>query len=73
MRSSFLRPLEDRLGQAQTDGQLRAGDTRFYARLLHGLIIALTFDGRPDKQRKVTPHEVETAVDVFLKGVTSNE
>src|SRR5512136_1229229 len=43
MRSSFLRPLEDRLAQAQADGEIQSGDVRFYARLLHGLIVALTF------------------------------
>ncbi len=69
MRTSFMRPLEDRLTQAQADGEIQSGDVRLYARLLHGMIIALTFDGRPDRQHKVTPHEVETAVDVFLGGV----
>ena len=73
MRSSFMRPLEDRLAQAQADGEIQPGDTRFYARLLHGLIIALTFEGKPDKPRKASAQEVEAAVDVFLKGVTSHE
>lgn len=69
MRSSFMRPLEDRLAQAQADGEIQPGDARLYARLLHGMIIALTFDGRPDKQRKVPAQEVDAAVDVFLGGV----
>jgi len=69
MSSSFLRPLEDRLAQAQADGEIRPGDTRFYARLLHGLIVALTVEGKPDRLRKVPAQEVEAAVDVFLKGI----
>ena len=73
MRSSFLRPLEDRLAQAQAEGEIQAGDVRFYARLLHGMIVALTYEGRPDKPRKALVHEVETAVDVFLKGVVTSD
>ena len=73
MRSSFLRPLEERLAQAQAAGELQPGDTRFYARLLHGLIIALTFEGKPDRPRKVPAQDVEAAVDVFLNGVRTSE
>jgi AcrR family transcriptional regulator len=73
MRSSFMRPLEERLARAQAAGEIRSGDARFYARLLHGLIIALTHEGRPDKPRKASAQEVEAAVDVFLNGITSNE
>jgi len=69
MHASFMRPLEERLAQAQADGQIRPGDVRFYARLLHGLIIALTFEGKPDKARKVPAQEVDAAVDVFMNGV----
>jgi AcrR family transcriptional regulator len=73
MRSSFLRPLEDRLAQAQAAGEIQSGDVHFYARLLHGLIIALTHEGRPDKPRKASAQEVEAAVDVFLRGVMTSE
>jgi AcrR family transcriptional regulator len=73
MRSSFLRPLENRLAQAQADGEIQSGDVRFYARLLHGLIVALTFESKPDKLRKVPAQEVEAAVDVFLHGVVKSE
>jgi AcrR family transcriptional regulator len=69
MRTSFMRPLEERLAQAQADGELQAGDTRFYARLLHGMIMALTHGNRPDKPHKVPAQDVAAAVDVFLKGV----
>jgi AcrR family transcriptional regulator len=69
MRSSFMRPLEERLAQAQADGDIRPGDSRFYARLLHGLIIALTFEGKSDKPRKVSAQDVDAAVDVFLNGI----
>lgn len=73
MRSSFMQPLEERLAQAQADGEIQSGDTRFYARLLHGLIIALTHEGRPDKPRKASAQEVEAAVDVFLKGIVMSD
>ncbi len=43
--------------------------TRLYARLLHGMIIALTHGNRPDKPHKVSAQEVDAAVDVFLNGV----
>src|SRR5512143_1709800 len=33
IRSSLLRPLKERLAQAQTDGEIQAGDVQFYARL----------------------------------------
>jgi AcrR family transcriptional regulator len=69
----FMRPLEERLAQAQAGGEIQAGDTRFYARLLHGLIIALTHEGQPDKPRKASAQEVEAAVDVFLKGVMTSD
>jgi AcrR family transcriptional regulator len=74
MHTSFMRPLEERLTLAQTDGEIQSGDARFYARLLHGMIMALTFEGKPDRQRKVSAQEVDAAVDVFLNGViTSNK
>ena len=73
MRSSFMRPLEERLAQAQANGEIQTGDTRLYARLLHGLIIALTHEGQPDKPRKASAQEVEAAVDVFLKGVMTSD
>lgn len=68
MRSKFLGPLEERIAQAQADGEIKPGEARLYARLLHGLIIALTNDGPPSKQRKPTPQDVELVVDVFLNG-----
>ena len=69
MRAKFLGPLEERIGQAQADGQIKPGEARLYARLLHGLIIGLTNDGPPGKQHRATAQEVETVVDLFLHGV----
>lgn len=68
MRAKFLAPLEERITQAQADGEIKAGEARLYARLLHGLIIAVTNDGPPGKQHKMTAHDVEVVVDVFLNG-----
>jgi len=73
MHSGFMRPLEDRLAQAQTDGEIQPGDTRLYARLLHGMIIALTFEGKPGKSRQVPAQEVEMTVGVFLNGVVTSD
>jgi AcrR family transcriptional regulator len=73
MHAGFMRPLEERLAQAQADGEIQPGDVRFYARLLHGMIIALTFEGKPDKPRKVPPQEVAAAVDVFLNGIVKRK
>jgi AcrR family transcriptional regulator len=70
LRSSMLRPLEERLAQAQAAGEIQPGDVRFYARLLQGLIVGLTFEGKP---RKAPAQEVATAVDVFLNGIVKSE
>lgn len=69
MQHELMRPLVERLEQAQVDGEIKSGETRLYARLLHGMIIALTYGDRSDKPHKVLAHEVETVVEVFLKGV----
>ena len=69
MRHSFLQPLEERLAQAQADGEIQPGDVQLFARLLHGMIIALAHEGRPDKPRKASTQEVAAAVAVFLNGV----
>ncbi len=69
MQHELMRPLVERLTQGQADGEINPGEVRLYARLLYGMIIALTYEGKPDKPRKVPAHEVEVAVDVFLKGV----
>jgi AcrR family transcriptional regulator len=68
MRFKFLGPLEERIAQAQVDGEIKPGEARLYARLLHGLILALTNEGPPGKQHKPTSQEVELVVDVFLNG-----
>jgi AcrR family transcriptional regulator len=73
MHRSFLRPLEERLTRAQAAGEIRLGNPQLYARLLHGLIIALTHEGRPDRPRKASAQEVEAAVDVFLNGVMTSD
>ncbi len=69
MQHELMRPLVERLEQAQADGEIKSGETRLYARLLYGMIIALTYGNRSDKPHKVPARDVEAAVDVFLKGV----
>ncbi|HTP11714.1 MAG TPA: TetR/AcrR family transcriptional regulator [Anaerolineae bacterium] len=69
MQHEIMRPLVERLEQAQIDGEIKSGETRLYARLLYGMINALTYGNRSDKPHKVPAHEVETVVEIFLKGV----
>jgi AcrR family transcriptional regulator len=73
MQYEVMRPLVERLEQAEAAGEIKSGETRLYARLLHGMIIALTHGNRPDKPHKVSAQEVDAAVDVFLNGVMSNK
>jgi AcrR family transcriptional regulator len=69
MRADLLRPLEARLATAQADGELRAGDAQLYARLLHGLIMALAHHGPPSRTSRVAGSDIETVIEVFLNGV----
>lgn len=68
MQTDLLRPLEARLAAAQADGELRAGDAKLYARLLHGLIMALAHHGPPSRPSRVAGSDIETVVEVFLNG-----
>ena len=69
MRSEFMRPLVDLVAAGQADGDIVARDAKVLARLLHGMIIAMTFEGRPGRPMRVTPDEADAVVDVFLQGV----
>ncbi|HLF25305.1 MAG TPA: TetR/AcrR family transcriptional regulator [Anaerolineae bacterium] len=70
IRADFMRPIQQVIETAQAAGQLVAGDSRLYARLLHGMIIAMTFEGKAlGRPVRVTAEDVDVAVDVFLKGV----
>jgi AcrR family transcriptional regulator len=73
MQHEVMRPLVERLARAQATGEIQAGDTRLYARLLHGMIMALTYGGRTDKPHKVAAQEVDAAVDIFLKGAATQK
>ena len=72
MQHEIMRPLVERLEQAQAASEIQTGDVRLYARLLHGMIMALTYGGRPDKPHRIPPQDVDTAVDIFLKGVETS-
>ncbi len=73
MRAQFLKPLVERIAQAQADGEIKPGEAHLYARLMHGLIIALSNDGPPGKQHKATAQEVDTVVDLFLHGAETKK
>ena len=47
-----MRPLIERLEQAEATGEIKPGETRLYARLLHGMIIALTHGNRRTSRTK---------------------
>ena len=70
MWCELMRPLNERLTQAQADGDIQPGDVRLYARLLHGMTMALVREGKPDKPRKVLTQEIDTVVDLFLNGLS---
>lgn len=72
MRTGFMRPLLSVIEAEQASGRFVPGHPRLLARLLHGMIIALTFEG-PGRQARLTPAEVDTLVDVFLNGVSCNK
>ena len=73
MQHEIMRPLIERLEQAEAAGEIKPGETQLYARLLHGMIMALTHAGRPDKPHRASAQEVDAAVDVFLNGVMTSD
>jgi AcrR family transcriptional regulator len=72
MRQQMLRPLVQRLAAAQAADEIARGDVKLFAVLLHGMIIALTHEGKPGKRGHVAHEEIETAVDVFLNGLSQS-
>ena len=70
MRADFMRPIQQLIEAGQVQHQIIGGDAAVYARLLSGMIIALTFEGKPGgRQTRVTSEEVDTLVNVFLEGI----
>ncbi|HJW84251.1 MAG TPA: TetR/AcrR family transcriptional regulator [Anaerolineae bacterium] len=72
MHADFMRPIQQLIEAGQADGQIVAGDARLLARLLHGMIIALTFEGA-GRPPRLSAGETQTLVDVFLHGVVKKE
>ena len=69
IRADFMRPIQQLIEAGQAEGRIAAGDARLLARLLHGMIIALTFEGPSGRQPRLAPAEADALVDVFLNGV----
>ena len=69
IRADFMRPIQHVIERGQADGQIVAGDSLLFARLLHGMIVALTFEGKLGRQNRLTTDEADAVVDVFLNGV----
>jgi AcrR family transcriptional regulator len=69
MRAGFMRPMQSLIETGQAEGRIASGDPALLARLLHGMIIAMTFEGRPGRPMRVTPDEADAVVRVFLDGV----
>jgi len=69
MRTDSLRPLAQLIESAQAEGQVAAGNATLYARLLHGMLVALTFGGEPGRPARLSPEDVDVVLDVFLDGV----
>jgi AcrR family transcriptional regulator len=72
MRADFMRPMQQVIEAGQVDGQIVAGDAKLYARLLNGMIMALTFESKFGQHGRLTPDETDTVVNVFLNGVGAN-
>jgi AcrR family transcriptional regulator len=70
MRQQLLQPLVKRLATAQAADEIAHGDVKLYAVLLHGMIIALMHEGKSGKRGRVAHEEIDTAVDVFLNGLS---
>jgi AcrR family transcriptional regulator len=73
MRAGFLRPIQAVIEGGQASSCIAAGDSHLLARLLHGMIMAVSFEGGSVRQARAAPapEEVERLVDVFLDGVAS--
>ena len=69
MRADFMRPIRQLIEVGQADGEIAAGDAQLYARILHGMIIAMAFESKPGRQPRVTPGEADAVANVFLDGV----
>jgi AcrR family transcriptional regulator len=69
MRAGFMRPIRELIETAQANSEIIGGDAQLYARLLHGMMIALTFEGRKNSRAQVSANEVDALVKVFLDGV----
>ncbi len=69
MRAGFMRPIRELIETAQAAGEMHGDDAQLYARLLHGMMIALTFESRKNSRAQVSAHEVDALVKVFLDGV----
>ena len=69
MRAGFMRPIRETIEAAQAKGEMVGGDAQLYARLLHGMMIALTFEGRQNSKARVISDQVDALVKVFLEGV----
>ncbi|OGO39999.1 MAG: hypothetical protein A2Z03_09115 [Chloroflexi bacterium RBG_16_56_8] len=69
IRAGFMRPIQQVIETGQADGQIVAGDSLLFARLLHGMIVALTFEGKLGRQNRLTTDEADAVVGVFLNGV----
>ncbi len=69
MRADFLRPIQQLIETGQAEGQIAAGDANLMARLLSGMIITMTFEGKTSRQPRLTPSEADGVVRVFMDGV----
>lgn len=73
MRADSLRPLKQLIESAQAEGQVAEGDATLYARVLHGMLMALTHGGEPGRPARLSPADVDVVLDVFLKGVSGED
>ena len=70
MRADYMRPIQRLVEAGQAERAIRPCDPQRLARLLHGMILALVFEGGPARPTKVKPDDVDLLVSIFLDGAT---
>jgi len=68
IHADFMRPIQQLIESGQSSGEIGPGDARLLARLLHGMIAAMAFEGRPGRPARVTPAQAEAVAGLFLDG-----
>ena len=69
IRNEFMRPIVQVIESGQATSQIVKGDANLFARLLFGMIIGLTFEGKLKQHLQMKAEDIDLLVNVFLDGV----